>query len=983
MNQNQAYLLAMAAGYAPLIPVRAAIGGFLLFQDLPFAGGVQLVQGDRVLIVGGLDRQRGIYIVGTGVWSRSTEDLANGFTFATDGTNAGGWALATPGVIVAGETPQTWVPFQPGVQSTSITGTVTVAQGTSPWIVDGSGVVQPISATALPLPNGASTSDLQTTGNTSLASILAAFAALATSALQTAGNTILSTISTAVAAIVTALASPLPLPTGASTAAAQATGNTALAAIQASVAGTLTVGLPSGASTSALQGTGNTSLAAIAASVAGTLAVSAASLPLPSGASTSANQATGNSSLSAIASSVAGTLLVDGSAHTQPVSATSLPLPTGAATAAAQTTGNTSLASIATSVAALWASLGQKTMAASAPVVIASDQSTLPVSAGSLPLPAGASTSALQTSGNTSLTAIASSVAGTLAVSAASLPLPAGASTAALQTSGNTSLTAIASSVAGTLVVDASGHTVPVSAASLPLPTGAATAAKQPALGTAGSASADVISVQGISGGVAQPISAAALPLPTGAGTSVNQTSILGRLWAALGQAVMASSAPVTIASDQTPLGDLAPAGFTFVATGNQVFATNGYTCGRMIVGNTAFSGTLILDGSQDGGATYLATPLPFRLLGANGNSTTALTANNTIEFLCGGYDHIRVRCSVFTSGVITCTLRLSVIPWGFTMLTGLPSSTATIGNVGGTGTQGTPAGGVITTQVADTVPASTAIAGNGNILVTNLAGAKSVGFYLAAGTTLVTLTPQYSADGQTSWSSAGCYFEDAANGTIVASLTTVSGQTGLYPIKVPPGAGAVRIVASGYVSGTSTGFMRATQFPSLLAKRATYAASFTGAVTATNPTDIFTITGAAGKSIRITALEISGDQTSALTISLRLLKYSTALTGGTPATVTAVPYRTANPASAATVQSWSTNPSGGGALVGAIRSRTCLIPGLASPVTAVYWDFGTRSEGEVPEVNSASEVLSINLGAAAAVLTGNSFNIWVEWTEV
>lgn len=39
---------------------------------------------------------------------------------------------------------------------------------------------------------------------------------------------------------------------------------------------------------------------------------------------------------------------------------------------------------------------------------------------------------------------------------------------------------------------------VPVSAASLPLPTGASTAAKQPALGTAGSASTDVISVQGI-----------------------------------------------------------------------------------------------------------------------------------------------------------------------------------------------------------------------------------------------------------------------------------------------------------------------------------------------------------------------------------------------------------------------------------------------------------------------------------------------------
>jgi hypothetical protein len=42
---------------------------------------------------------------------------------------------------------------------------------------------------------------------------------------------------------------------------------------------------------------------------------------------------------------------------------------------------------------------------------------------------------------------------------------------------------------------------LPVSNASLPLPTGAATSAKQPAIGTAGTPSADVASVQGVAGG--------------------------------------------------------------------------------------------------------------------------------------------------------------------------------------------------------------------------------------------------------------------------------------------------------------------------------------------------------------------------------------------------------------------------------------------------------------------------------------------------
>jgi hypothetical protein len=76
--------------------------------------------------------------------------------------------------------------------------------------------------------------------------------------------------------------------------------------------------------------------------------------------------------------------------------------------------------------------------------------------------------------------------------------------------------TVTANAGTGTMTVDGSGVTQPVSAASLPLPTGASTAAKQPALGTAGTASTDVISVQGIASmtalvvdgsGVTQPVS--------------------------------------------------------------------------------------------------------------------------------------------------------------------------------------------------------------------------------------------------------------------------------------------------------------------------------------------------------------------------------------------------------------------------------------------------------------------------------------------
>lgn len=131
---------------------------------------------------------------------------------------------------------------------------------------------------------------------------------------------------------------------------------------------------------------------------------------------------------------------------------------------------------------------------------------------------------------------IQSALAGTLAISASSLPLPSGAATSANQSTANTSLSSIDGKlpalVSSRVPVDPSGVTSPVSVASLPLPSGAATAAKQPALGTAGTASADVLTVQGITSmtplkvdgsGVAQPISAASLPLPSGASTLAEQ----------------------------------------------------------------------------------------------------------------------------------------------------------------------------------------------------------------------------------------------------------------------------------------------------------------------------------------------------------------------------------------------------------------------------------------------------------------------------
>lgn len=151
--------------------------------------------------------------------------------------------------------------------------------------------------------------------------------------------------------------------------------------------------LPSGAATSALQITGNTSLASIDTKIPASLTVtstrllvdgsgvtqpiSAAALPLPTGASTSALQTTGNTSLSSIDTKIPSNLtvtstrlLVDGSGVIQPVSGTVTINPlTNSSIVKAQLQDNAGTA----------ITLGQKVSASSLPVVIASDQSTMPV----------------------------------------------------------------------------------------------------------------------------------------------------------------------------------------------------------------------------------------------------------------------------------------------------------------------------------------------------------------------------------------------------------------------------------------------------------------------------------------------------------------------------------------------------------------------------------------------------------------------------
>lgn len=150
--------------------------------------------------------------------------------------------------------------------------------------------------------------------------------------------------------------------------------------------------------------------------------------------------------------------------------------------------------------------LGQKASASSVPVVIASDQSAIPISAASLPLPTGAATSANQ---STEITAL-----GTINTTLGS-PFQAGGSI------GNTSFIATQSTgsnlhvdvdnfpatqpVSGTVAVSNFPATQPVSG------TVTANQGTSPWIvaggGTAGSSGTAVLTIQGITSGTAVPVS--------------------------------------------------------------------------------------------------------------------------------------------------------------------------------------------------------------------------------------------------------------------------------------------------------------------------------------------------------------------------------------------------------------------------------------------------------------------------------------------
>lgn len=308
-------------------------------------------------------------------------------------------------------------------------------------------------------------------------------------------------------------------------------------AVQAAQSGTWnvtnisgTVSLPTGAATAAKQpalgtaGSSSTDVISVQGIASGTaLPISAASLPLPSTAATSTKQSDGTQK----------TQIVDGSGNV--IASTSNNLNVQCANCSGSGVSATDGASFtaSTSSFALGGGVYQVTQTAN-PVTTGQQGATQMTRFRAIHVNLRDSTGAVL--GN-STTPLQVSLANT------------GSNATAVKVDNS----AVTQPVSGTVSAAQSGTwNVTNISGTVSLPTGAATAAKQPALGTAGSPSTDVITVQGSGSGTALPVSLASVPshAVTNAGTfAVQATVAAGATTIAKAEDVASADADVGVPS--------------------------------------------------------------------------------------------------------------------------------------------------------------------------------------------------------------------------------------------------------------------------------------------------------------------------------------------------------------------------------------------------------------------------------------------------
>lgn len=206
-----------------------------------------------------------------------------------------------------------------------------------------------------------------------------------------------------------------------------------------------------------------------------------------------------------------------------------------------------------------------------------------------------------------------------------------------------------------------SAPTTAITAASLPLPTGAATAAKQPALGTAGTASSDVITVQGIASmtplkvdpsGVTSPVSLASLPALAAGANIIGKVGI-DQTTPGTTNAVAVTNLPPTV---DTNSGNKSASTLRMVLATDQPTMTNPQPVTPQIASGAAAGDTshrqYVLPYPDTTTTSYHASKNVASAASATDIAVLPGNATNTVIVY-----RVQVTCTQTTAGIITLQL--------------------------------------------------------------------------------------------------------------------------------------------------------------------------------------------------------------------------------------------------------------------------------------------------------------------------------------
>lgn len=221
-------------------------------------------------------------------------------------------------------------------------------------------------------------------------------------------------------------------------------------------------------------------------------------------------------------------------------------------------------------------------------------------------------------------------------------------------------------------------------------------------------------------------------------------------------------------------------------------------------------------------------------------------------------------------------------------------------------------------------------------------------------------------AQGSTTSGETGPLIQGAVT---TAAPTYTTGQTS--PISLTTG-GAVRTDSSASVTPVSGTI---TAIPTDGVKSA-YSVVMTNITPATSATDLFTIIGSGTKTVRIRNMVLYGSQTTGGVVAVSVIKRSTADTGGTSTTGTAIPWSSTDAAATAVVSAYTANPTVG-TPVGTLSYDIPFIPIVKD--TLFEYNFNLLPF-QVYTLNSAAETIAINLNATT--VTGGSLTLKISWTE-